>query len=380
MTQIDYANQIANLIKELAPYSNLTIGDKFQAISVEIDAGKVFLEFEEENYDYLKSLITDATNPNSQFTISGFHLKNGIKSFLAHPNSSTFKYAFLVEFEKPHKLTTDQIITLKGFTNPSYNSEYKVIKVIDSFFAVIYPKNSVSIVNVNTGLGYIPTAFTAGMNGIKTLEDEGDNILSYEYDVDDYLSVNAIENIDQDFDIFLSNYNDNIKVIDLQTFIGNLTDPTTSEYLIVDTSSLVGSQKRSRSNNQDNGYNAYGRIGYFEKNYSLTLHYILERNQDDNNNQTTSGSDIIKKQVEMHDELLSILRESLEDENSNKIFTALTIVSDGPPIVVSEGRFRIPYELAFSVFYNADVLINKDDKNSYKISTLKINNDVVEFS
>lgn len=380
MTQIDYANQIANLIKELAPYSNLTIGDKFQATNIEISGGKVFLEFSEENYDYLKSLITDVTNPNLLFTISGFHLKNNIKSFLAHPVSSIFKYAFLVEFDKPHKLTTDQIVNLKGFTNTSYNSEYKVIKVIDSFFAVIYPKTSVTIVDLNTGLGYIPITFTSGMNGIKTLEDEGNNILSYEYDIDDYLSVNDIENIDQDFDIFLNYYNDSVKVINLQTFLTNFTDPKTFEYLIVDTSSLTGSQKRSRSNNQDNGYNAYGRIGYFEKNYSLTLHYLLERNQDDNNNQTLSGSDIIKKQVEMHDSLLSILRESLEDETNNKIFTALTIVSDGPPITISEGRFRIPYELAFSVFYNADILINKDDKNSYKINSLKINNDVIDFS
>lgn len=379
MTQIDYANQIANLIKELAPYSNLTIGDKFQATSVEISGGKVFLEFETDNYNYLKSLITDATNPNSQFTISGFNLKNEIKNFSTHPESSLFKYAFLVEFDKPHKLSTEDTISLKGFTNTAYNTEYKVLKIIDSFFAVLFPKTTVDVIDITSGLGYIPTFYTAGMNGVKILSDEGANTLSYEYDVDDYLSVSSIDDIDQDYDIFLNYYNDNIKVIDLQTFISNLTDSTTSEYLIIDTSSLVGSQKRSRSNNQDNGYNSYGRIGYFEKNYSLTLHYLLERNQDDINNQTTSGSDIVKKQVEMHDSLLSILRESLEDESNTKIFTSLTIVSDGPPITVSEGRIRIPYELSFSVFYNNDILIKKEE-SGYKINSLKINNDTVDFS
>jgi hypothetical protein len=379
MTQIDYANQIANLIKELAPYSNLTIGDKFQATNIEISGGKVFLEFSEENYDYLKSLITDVTNPNLLFTISGFHLKNNIKSFFAYPDSSLFKYAFLVEFEKPHKFSKDQTITVKGFTNTSYNIEYKVIKIIDSFFAVLFPKSTVSIVDVTTGLGYIPSFYTTGMNGIKTLSDEGLNTLSYQYDIDDYFSVLDIDDVDQDYDIFLHYYNDSVKVIDLQTFITNFTDSKTFEYLIVDTSSLAGTQKRSRSNNQDNSYNSYGRIGYFEKNYSLTIHYILERNQDDSNNQTSSGSDIIKKQVEMHDCLLSILREPLEDELNNKIFTSLTISSDGPPITISEGRIRIPYELSFSVFYNNDILIKKEE-SGYKINSLKINNDTVDFS
>jgi hypothetical protein len=217
------------------------------------------------------------------------------------------------------------------------------------------------------------------MNGIKTLSDEGLNTLSYQYDIDDYFSVLDIDDVDQDYDIFLHYYNDSVKVIDLQTFITNFTDSKTFEYLIVDTSSLAGTQKRSRSNNQDNSYNSYGRIGYFEKNYSLTIHYILERNQDDSNNQTSSGSDIIKKQVEMHDCLLSILREPLEDELNNKIFTSLTISSDGPPITISEGRIRIPYELSFSVFYNNDILIKKEE-SGYKINSLKINNDTVDFS
>lgn len=376
---IDYANQIANLIKELSPYSSLEIGNKFQATSVDIDSEKVYLEFDVDNYTYLKSLITSVSNPNTEFTISGFYLKNRILSFSAHPDTATFQYAFLVEFEKPHKLKTDQEITLKDFTNTSYSIEYKVLRVIDSYFVILYPKTTVTITNITSGLGYLPVAYTFGLNGIKTLSDEGSNILSYEIDEDEYLVVTDVEDIDEDYDIFLHDYNENIKVVALETFMSNLTDASTRDYLIVDTTSLSGTQNRSRSNRQDSSYNAYDRTGFFEKNYTINLHYLLERNVDDNNNQTTSSSDVTKKQVEMHDSLISILRESLED-GSNKIFTSLTILSDGPSIIIPEGRVRIPYTLGFSIFYNSDILIEKDDKNSYKINSLKINNNVVDFS
>lgn len=380
MPDIDYANQIANLIKELTPYSSLDIGNSFQATNVEISGGKVFLEFDSENYEYLKSLITDADNPYTQFTISGFNIKNNLLSFSAYPESSTLQFGFLAEFSYPHKLKIDQEITLKGFTDTDYSIAYRVIKVIDNFFAVLYPLTTVSVVDIESGLGYLPVQYTSGMNGLQTLSDEDSFTLSYEIDTDEYLVVSNIDDVDTDFDVYLHDYNSNVKVIDLQTFLANLTDPTTESYLIVDTTSLIGTQNRSRSNNQDNGYSSYGRVGFFEKNYSITLHYFLERNTDDSSNQTSSGSDIVKKQVEMHDALLSILRESLEDESGNKIFTALTILSDGQPVTVSEGRFRIPYVLGFSVFYNSDLLIEKDDKNSYKIDFVKINNDVVDFS
>jgi hypothetical protein len=377
---VDYANQISNLIKELAPASSLNIGNKFQATSIDIDLEKVYLEFEEENYIYLASLINDSSNPNTEFTISGFRLKNRIVSFSAHPSDSTFKYAFLVEFEKPHKLKTDQTITLKGFTNTSYSIEYKVLRSIDSYFVILYPKTAVAITDLTSGLGYLPVAYTSGLNGIKILSDEGDNTLSYEIDEDEYLVVTDVEDIDETYDIFLHDYNENIKVVALETFMSNLTDASTRDYLIVDTTSLSGTQNRSRSNRQDSSYNAYGRVGFFEKNYTINLHYLLERNTDDANNQTTSSSDVIKKQVETHDSLISILRESLEDDSNNKIFTSITILSDGPPIIVPEGRVRITYTLGFSVFYNSDILMEKDDKNSYRINSLKINNDVVNFS
>lgn len=380
MPDIDYANQIANLIKQLAPYSNLGIGDSFQAISVEINSNKVYIELESENYQYLSSLINDTENPNNQFTVSGFYLKNYIKNFLAHPDSSIFKFAFVVDFKYPHKFKTDQEISLKGFTNSVYSTDYKVLKIIDAYTAILYPISAVPIVDISSGLGYIPTNFTVGLNGIKTFSDEGTNTISYEIDPSDFYTVASIDDVDQDYDIFVNYYNENVKVLDLQTFLTKLTDSTTTPYLIVDTTSLSGSQNRSRSNRQDSGYNSYGRVGFFEKNYTITLNYVLERNTDDSNNQTSSGSDIVKKQVDMHDALLSILRESLEESSGNKIFTSLTIISDGPPITVSEGRFRIPYELGFTVFYNSDILLDKDENEIYKINSVKFNNNVVDFS
>lgn len=377
---IDYANQIANLIKELAPYSSINIGNQFQSTSIEIDSEKVYLEFSTENYTYLKSLITSVSNPNTEFTISGFHLKNRILSFSAYPLESTFKYAFFVEFDKPHKLKTDQSITFKGFTNTSYLIEYKVVKVIGSYFAILYPKTTVPIVDLTSGLGYLSVAYTCGLNGIKTLSDEGSNTLSYEIDDNDHLIVTDVDDIDEDYDIYLHDYNENIKVVALETFMANLTDASTRNYFIIDTTSLIGAQNRSRSNRQDSSYNSYGRVGFFEKNYTLNLHYLLERNTDDSENQTVSSSDVIKKQIEVHDSLISILRESLEDDSNNKIFTSITILSDGPPAIVPEGRVRIPYTLGFSVFYNSDILVEKDDKNSYRINSLKINNDVIDLS
>lgn len=379
MPMIDYANQIANLLRENIPYSGIDIGFKFQASAISFDDSKVYLEFEPEDYIYLSSIINDTINPNSEFTISGFYLKNRIKTFSSYPKNSLIQYGFEVEFQKPHKLTKDNIVALKGFTDGQYNISYKVLRTIDDFSAILYPQESCSIVDVTSNTGYTPIQYTTGFNGIKSLSDEGDNTLSFEVDVNDYFVDFDINNIDSSHDIFVYNFNENIKVIDKDVFISKLTNEANNSYLIVDTSSLQGVQKRSNANNQDSSYASYGRAGFFERNYTINLVYFLERNTDDLNNQTSSGSDIVDKQVAMFDNLTSILRQSLDNEES-KNFSSLTILNDSVSSSVAEGRKEITYVIGFSVFYNSDLLLKIDDKNTYKINQVKVNNDVVDFS
>ena len=105
----------------------------------------------------------------------------------------------------------------------------------------------------------------------------------------------------------------------------------------------------------------------------------MQRDIDDANNQTGSGSDIADKQVKMFEALTSIIRRPL-DSGSDKLMSSITISDDSVPDVTSEGRAVILYELNFVANYLSDVMLNIDTENVYPINSLKINENELNLS
>jgi len=377
---MDYGNQLANLIVEYLPYTTeKDIGSKFQCSFFTASSTEMVMTFSAGNYADIISIITDSLNPNSTFTVAGFYLKNVVNKFKAYPEGSTFYYGFEVGFSRPHKYTKDDIFTTKDFTNPIYNISYKVLRVIDAYNVVVYPTTSVTIATITTGLGQVPTSYMAGLNGIKTLVNEATNQISFALDATEMFTAISNSDIDTSYLPYVYYYNDAVKVIDFKTFLSNLTDRSNEKYLIIDTTSLKGSPARSKNNNSDSPYQSYGRFAAFDKNYTMNLMLVLQRYVDDSTNQTTSGSDIMTSQITMHDALVKISSQSFDDETGKSI-TTMKILNDYVSDNTSEGRTIITYEVGFSVNFDQDILIKKDDKNTYPIDSVKINTDVVDFS
>ncbi len=378
---LGFGNQIANIISQYLPYtSDTSIGTKYQAEAVEVGTEEIIMTFEESAYDIISAIINDVNYPNDNFTITGFYLKNRVKTFQAYPDDSTVYYGITIDFELPHKLSKDDIFDFKGFTDTDWNIEYKVLKVISNYSVVIYPTSSITIATVTTGFGYLPTQYTEGLNGIKVISDEGSgNKLSFTFDEDDFFTIASIDDLDLDFLPYLTDYTTSIKVINAATFLSNLADSETKAYLIIDTTSLVGNSSRSKDNISDNPYSTFSRSGRFDKNYTMNIRYILERNTDDENNQTGSGSDIDTKQINMHDALTSITRQPLQSDSTRTI-SSLTISNDSASPIISEGRVDITYQMQFSIMFNDDIMIKIEDKNTYKINYVKVNTDEVNFS
>lgn len=378
MTTVSYSNQIANLIAKYLPYTDSTLGDKYQAQSFSVETGKMTMTFDSQDYSIISSIINDVESPNSVFTITGFYLKNNITSFEAYPEDSSFPYGFKVVFDYPHKLKKGQTITLKGFADNTYNIEYSVMKSENSYEAYLYTE-LIPIATVETGLGYIPVQYTEGLNDIQIITDEGSNQISFTFDENLYFVKNDINDIDTDFLPYLTYYGTYLVAINATTFFQNLSDSSIFEYLIIDTSSLNISPIRSTSNTSDSAYNSYSRSGYFDSNNAINLVYVLERNEDDVNNQTKSGSDIDLKQIEMFDQLTSILRTPLNGDLT-KILSSMTITNSFVDQDISEGRVVITYEIQFKSSYQNSIMLEIEATNSYPINSINYNENIIDLT
>lgn len=376
---IDYGNQITNLIAKYLPYTDLSFGSGYQAESIDVVSGKVTLTFDSSDYSILSDIINDPLNPNSVFTTSGFYLKNTITSFIAYPSDSVSPYAFNVGFRLPHKLKKDQIITLKGFTDTDYDIQYKVFKAEDQFSAYLYPLTTVTVETLTSGLGFLPVNYTEGFNGIKTITDEGSNQLSFTFEPTAYFTEITVDNIDTDYLPYINYYLDNLKYMSFATFLRNMVDSTNQDYLIIDSSSFITFPLRSNSNNSDSDYNSYSRSGYFDLGCSITVYYLIERNIDDQNNQTGSGSDILMKHNDMLNVLISILRLPL-DSDTKKVMSSITVARSEPNNNIIEGRTIIEFELQFKISYQDSILIDMDIEDSYPIDSLNYNENIIDLT
>lgn len=373
---IDVANQIGNLLTKYLPYTELsTIGYEFSATNVDIAASKITLTFSQNDYTTIKCIM--AKNANSIFTTSGFYTKNNIISFVPYNGGIGDYYAMQAKFERGCNLKVGDEITLKGFTDTQYNITFKVINKINENTFTLYALEDIDILQVFSGLGYYPFQYTEGFNDIISLIDEGSNQFSFQVDEDSYYYVNSSSKLDLKENIKIFHYLDTIKVIDAATFQENLEQSDNLEYLIIDTTSLVGSPLRSQIQTSDSDYYSTNRNGSFDQNFTINLKYLLQRNADDSNNQTSSGSDIVDKQMKMHQVLTSILRTPLEGDSKLR-FSAITISQGSVEERISNGKVIINYQLGFVANYFNDIMITNNIK-SYPINQIKINNDLLNF-
>jgi len=379
--KIDFANQIANLINKYLPYTSEDIGSKYQAQSFAISSNTLTMTLTAGDYTFIAGKINDALNPNASFTVNNIHLKNKITEFTAYPKDDIYQnyFAFEAVFDFPHKLKKDQEITLKDFTNPIYNITYRVLKTDTPRSAVLVPITTLTFVDVTTGLGFNPTEYTIGLNGLQTLVDAGANNISFDFGAGLLYTTSDINDVDTDFQPYITDYQDNIKVMSKETFRRNLTNQPNTNYLLIDTTTLVGTPLRSTSNQSDANYSAYSRTGFFDRNYTISLYYILERKDDDADNQTFSGADIAAKQLSMGDSLTSILRQPLTSDNT-RIMSSVTVENEGVSDAISEGMVTYEYQLQFVSSFLPEILLNLDEEEIYPIDSVKINTDEINFT
>lgn len=378
MTTVDYGNQIINQVRKYLPYTGNNISNNFTSQSFVINSNVLTMTLSAPDYAIISSKINDAISPNTSFSISNIHLKNNITEFSAYPDVNT-AFAFEVNFQYRHKFLIDQNIPLTGFGDAQYNTTYRVLRIINGRKALLVPTTTVVFADVTANIGYNAVEFYTGFNGIQQLTDLGSNQVSFTFDENLLYTSTDINNLDATLLPIISDTQDNIKLMNFNTFQANLVNQPNTEYLVLDSSSLVGSPVRSASNTSDSDFSTFSSSGFFEKQYSINFYYILQRDIDDANNQTGSGSDISDKQVEMFEALTSIIRRPL-DSGSEKLISSITIADDSVADVTSEGRAVILYELNFVVNYLSDVMLNIDNENVYPINSLKINENELNLS
>lgn len=376
---IDFANQIINALSQYLPYTAVSIGRKYQAEGVAVATNKITITLSADDYTSVAGKINDVIKPNAVFSTSGFYLKNTILSFVAYPEDTTSFYAFEVGFSKPHKLKKGDAVSLKNFTNTTYNAEYTVLKITGSRTAILYAATTIPVITITSGLGFIPCQYTEGLNSIVTLTDEGSPEVSFTFDENKSFTVEGLSEIDLDYLPHIHDYSDHLKQMNFETFLRNLATSTTDEFLILDSKSLRRTASRSKNNKSDSSYSSYSRSGSFDSNYSLVLNYVLERNENDDNNQTDSGSDIVEKQTRLSDAITLILRTPLDSDDS-KIVSAITISSEEASGTISEGRVVVPYTLDFVVTSLQSAVMDIEQKDSYPINSVKYGTNVVDFS
>lgn len=369
---MDYAKEIYKTILNYLPLTNIELGRVLPSISIDIEANKVVMEFDEDDYGFITSQITDKTNYS--YTASNFRLKNRILSIQTYPEFSNILFGFVVKFERPITEYASEDIELKGFANTNFNTTYRIIRKIDDFNIVIAPINSLAITIPSGNLGYQSVLYAGGLNGAKIITDEGDNKISFPIDVN-ISSVSDIDDLDLTTMPNLWFYQDNLLVLNPTTFERFLTDVSNQDYLIIDSTSLSGSPIRSQNNKTDALYFSFGSNALFYRSYSIDIIYLIQRAADDQKNQI-SGSDIAQKQSVMFDALNSILRRPIKPDNKRMI-SSITITEDSNTQSILEGRVNIVYRANFVVNYMPDSIVDISDVDSYKIKQINYNSDQI---
>lgn len=371
---MDYAQEIYKLIANYLPLTGIELGAVLPIVSVEKDDDKILLELSDDDYVFVQDQI--ANESNYSYTASNFRLKNRIVTIAVHPEGATSYFGFMVKFERILNKNNDDDITLAGFAATSFNISYKITRKIDDYTFILTPNTNLTIAPPTGDYGFYSMVYSSGLNGLKIIEDEGDNIVSFTLEENSASSITTVADLDLTTMPNLCFYQDSIFVGNLTTFLKNLTDKANVEYLVIDTTSFSGSPIRGKHNASDAPYDSYSTNAYFKRNYSLNIAYILQRSEDDSDNFTRSGSDIVKKQVAMFDALTAILRRPIPSDNK-KVISSITITEDAPDSVVMEGSVVIFYQASFLINYLPDSILDLSDDGSYKINKVNYNSDEI---
>jgi hypothetical protein len=357
------------------PYTEAaSLGNGFDVQDIEVDGSKVSLTLLPNDYTQVKAIMTN--DENYTFTTYGVHHKANIVSFKPYSEIGD-PYAYEVKFDKAVRFKNYEEITLQGFTNPIYNIPYKIIKNIKSNIIILYPSEDLPFTQVTTGLGYYPVSYTEGFNGLFVFEDEGSNKISYQIDEDSYYYEDDAAKLDLTKPIKLYYYSDSVKLIDFRTFQENLKQENNLSYIIIDSTSLQTELMRGNRQGYDTDFYSVNRSGSFDKNYVLNIKYLMQRYVDDNNNQTSSGSDVMEKQMMVGKALTSILSSPLTGDDTVK-FTALVVAQEGVDEAVVAGKTVLQFRIGFVATYFNDIMLH-NDIDSYPIDSVKLNNDVIVF-
>lgn len=373
---IDIGNQICNMLMKYLPYTEAeSLGNKFDVQNIEIDGSKVKLTLLPNDYTAVKQIMTNESNYS--FTTFGIYHKANIISFKAYNAGIGDAFAYEVKFDKVINFKIGEEIVLKGFTNSIYNIAYKVIKKMGSNKVVLYPSVDLPFVDVTTGLGNYPVSYTEGFNGLFVFQDEGSNKISYQIDQNSYYYADSVSKLDLLSGIKLYYYSDAVKLIDFQTFQENLQQGNNLSYLIIDSKSLQTELIRNNRQAYDTDFYSVNRSGSFDKNYSLSIKYLMQRVIDDTQNQTSSGSDIMEKQMMIGKALTSVLCSPLAGDSSIK-FTSLVVAQEAIEETIVAGKIVMDFKIGFVATYYNDIML-RNDIDSYPINSVKINNDVIVF-
>lgn len=371
---MSYAKEIYKLIVSYLPLTGIELGQVLPIISVEKDANKILLELGNDDYAFIQDQITDESNYS--YTASNFRLKNRVVSISLHPSGGSSYFGFLVKFERMLNKNANHDITLAGFASSSYNTSYKIARKEDDYTFILVPNNDLTIALPTGDYGFYSMVNPSGLNGLKTIVDEGDNIVSFTLEENSLSAITTVADLDLTTMPNLWFYQDSILAMNLTTFLKNLTDADNIEYLIIDTTSFAGTPIRSKSNNTDAPYDSYSTNAYFKRSYTLNLAYILQRSVDDSDNNTKTGSDIESKQIAMFDALTAVLRRPIPSDGK-KLISSITITEDAPDTVIMEGSVVIFYRLSFTINYLPDSILDLSDDGAYKINQVNYNSDEI---
>lgn len=369
---MSYSKEIYKLISNYLPMTSVELGEVLPITSVSISGSKLVLGLSASDYSFIIGKFSN--DDNLSYTASNFRIKNKITSMTPYPDSNAF--AFLVKFERIFKNDAGTDVPLKGFDDTDYNTDYRIVRKIDDYNVVLAPLDDAPIASITGDLGFYSVYYASGLNGVKTLTLEGSNSVSFPLDANSLSTLSTVDDLDLTTMPNLWFYQDNLLVMNLDTFLRNNADGTTKDYLVIDSKSVVGSPIRSKQNSSDAPYFSFNKNGYFFRQYTVDLAYILERSEDDAQNNTSSGSDIDSRQVKMFDALSSILRRPIPSDNK-KVFSSITITDDATDNAILGGSVLIRLQASFTVQYMPDSVLDLSDEGVYKINQINYNSDEI---
>lgn len=358
MTNI--TDQIRTLIMRVLPYQDLNIGTDIIPTSFSVSGNQIIMQ-----------LPTTLNVVNKLYVIHNIKVKNYITSYKI--NSATNRIEMTIA-KKP-KLKVNSIFTTKGFTNAIFNTSYQVKEIRVSNEGYIIETNKPdTITSEPSQFGYIPTEYASenGYNGIKTLTKTGSNYI-YNFDV------NSVYNgdIDTDFTPMIIDANDSVVCWNRPMYEATEFTKQEKETILIDTGSFTTLPSRSSSNQTESEFDKVDSNANFRNDCTLTLYYILSRQNDSSTAQATSGTDIQSKQLEMIKFLNSCLNRpvSLGDKmTSSSIIPGASIVDNS----VFAGRVTIAISLIFYIYWTHNIVF-EDDYTSSPITSIKAGTNIINF-